>query len=91
MGSSIGDLWLEIKVEGLYWTRMMKLQRKVRRGKIDSFERTSYHRGPSAHILINFSLNSSVSLSMFLRSNFPASIVRSDFKDMVTDVSVWLW
>jgi hypothetical protein len=51
--------------------------------KIDVF--TSYHRGPSAHILINFSLKSSVSLSMFLRSNFSASMARSDFNDMMTD------
>jgi hypothetical protein len=44
---------------------------------------TSYHRGPSAHILISFSLNSCVCLSASLRSNLDASMVRSDFKDMV--------
>lgn len=44
---------------------------------------TSYHLGPSAQILISFSLNSSVCLSASLRSNFDASMVRSDFSDMV--------
>jgi hypothetical protein len=43
---------------------------------------TSYHLGPSAHILINFLLNSMVSSSMFLRSNLAARIVRSDLSDM---------
>lgn len=43
---------------------------------------TSYHLGPSAQILISFSLNSSVCLSASLRSNFDASMVRSDLSDM---------
>jgi hypothetical protein len=45
--------------------------------------RTSYHLGPSAQILINFSLNSSVCLSIVLRSNFAAGILTSDSSDMV--------
>lgn len=44
--------------------------------------RTSYHLGPSAQILISFSLNSSVCLSASLRSNLDASMVRSDLRDM---------
>ena len=52
--------------------------------------RTSYHRGPSAQILINFSLNSSVCLSIPLRSNFEASTVTSDFGYMVVILSALL-
>jgi len=48
-----------------------------------NWRHTSYHRGPSAQILINFSLNSRVCLSMPLRSNFVASTVTSDFGYMV--------
>jgi hypothetical protein len=44
---------------------------------------TSYHLGPSAQILISFSLNSSVCLSASLRSNLDASMVRSDLSDMM--------
>jgi len=44
---------------------------------------TSYHLGPSAQILINFSLNSRVCLSIPLRSNFEASTVTSDFGYMI--------
>jgi hypothetical protein len=51
-------------------------------------ERTSYHLGPSAQILINFSLNSRVCLSIVLRSNFGAAIVRSDCSGMVSEVVV---
>jgi hypothetical protein len=46
--------------------------------------RTSYHRGPSAHILMSFWLKSRVSWSMFLRSNFAGSTLMSDLSDMVT-------
>src|SRR5690242_15087157 len=49
---------------------------------------TSYHLGPSAHILINFSLNSSVCLSASLRSNLDASMVRSDCRDMLDTVKI---
>jgi hypothetical protein len=53
------------------------------KGKRRKTQRTSYHLGPSAQILINFSLNSSVCLSIVLRSNFAAGILTSDSSDMV--------
>jgi len=53
------------------------------KGERRKIQRTSYHLGPSAQILINFSLNSSVCLSIVLRSNFAAGILTSDSSDMV--------
>lgn len=53
------------------------------KGKRRRTRRTSYHLGPSAQILINFSLNSSVCLSIVLRSNLAAGILTSDPSDMV--------
>ena len=53
------------------------------KGERRKTQRTSYHLGPSAQILINFSLNSSVCLSIVLRSNFAAGILTSDSSDMV--------
>ena len=53
------------------------------KGKRRKTRRTSYHLGPSAQILINFSLNSSVCLSIVLRSNFAAGILTSDSSDMI--------
>lgn len=47
---------------------------------------TSYHLGPSAQILMSFALKSRVSWSMFLRSNFEASMVTSDFNDMIGSI-----
>ena len=58
-------------------------ERGAKEGRKRRTRRTSYHLGPSAQILINFSLNSSVCLSIVLRSNFAAGILTSDPSDMV--------
>ena len=49
-----------------------------RRTKKKTENITSYHLGPSAQILISFSLNSNVCLSIVLRSNLDASTRTSD-------------
>jgi hypothetical protein len=58
-------------------------ERGAKEGRKRRTRRTSYHLGPSAQILINFSLNSSVCLSIVLRSNFAAGILTSDSSDIV--------
>ena len=58
-------------------------ERGAKEGRKRRTRRTSYHLDPSAQILINFSLNSSVCLSIVLRSNFAAGILTSDSSDMI--------